>query len=131
MRSSIRMRSSPSDARRKPNGSLLPLGRLPTEKIPASVSRRSATARMRPGRRSGQLAPGLYRQILFFYCLGDTFGLAVQRRVIKPDAPLQLGKLADHFGQQIRLGEACRAFDDYVVLAELSGQPGCEAGDAL
>ena len=54
---SMRMRSTPMAARRRPNGSLVPLGFWPMAKMPASVSSLSASATAMPAPVAGSAPP--------------------------------------------------------------------------
>ena len=56
-RPSNTMRSKPRAERRRPNGSLVPLGRWPSAKMPASVSSLSASANTVPVRVVGNTSP--------------------------------------------------------------------------
>ena len=120
---SMRMRTTPSAARRKPNGSRLPLGFLPIEKTPASVSSLSAIARICPPRMSGsdrrRSAADTVRR-----SHRQPLGLAVGHRIVAPHRALQVGKLADHAGHEIAFRQRGGALDDGRVRAELAGKPG-------
>ena len=85
------IRTTPSAARRKPNGSRLPDGFLPSAKMPASVSILSATANRAPASDAGMLVAGKLRQVLLGNRLGHRIGFAggagVVARPSRPAAP--------------------------------------------
>ena len=57
---SIIIRNKPIEARRKPNGSLIPLGLPSAEKIPTKLSIRSASAKDFPGSVLGNSSPACF-----------------------------------------------------------------------
>jgi hypothetical protein len=61
---------------------------------------------------------------------GDLGRLAVVGRVVAAHDPLQLGKLADHVGQQVGLGQQRGAIGQRCVGADAGGDPGRDAPHA-
>ncbi len=76
------VRSTPSAARRRPNGSRVPVGFCPIAKMPASVSSLSASASAIPRARLGNAVAREARPILFFQRGADFGRLAVVLRVV-------------------------------------------------
>src|SRR5262249_36284805 len=56
-----------------------------------------------------QLVPGEARVVVTLYRVGDLLRFAVVEGVVASHYSLQLGKFADHVGQQIGLGKPARA----------------------
>ena len=81
---SIRMRSTPSAARRSPNGSFAPVGFWPIAKMPTRVSSLSATASARPAPVAGRASPAKRGR----YCSASAVGdLGVRRRRARSSGP--------------------------------------------
>ncbi len=96
---------TPIAARRSPNGSLSPVGICPTPNSPASASSLSASATAWATGPSGSAVAGEAGPVVLRDCVRDVAGLAVVLRVIAAHRALQLRKLADHVGHEVRLGE--------------------------
>ena len=92
-------------ARRKPNGSLVPLGFWPMAKMPASVSSLSASATAMPAPVAGKAPPAPRGMVVLVDRGGDFGGLAVGGGVVAPHDALQIGEFAHHGGQQVALGQ--------------------------
>jgi hypothetical protein len=73
------MRSAPMAARRRPKGSLVPVGFWPMAKMPASVSSLSASATAIPAPVVGNSPPRSTRQVVLVDGRGHVGGLAVGR----------------------------------------------------
>ena len=71
------------------------------------------------------------RLVVFLDRVGDARLFALRRRVIAAHQALQLGKLADHFGDEIGLGELRRALGEARVGADDRRQFSRQRGDAL
>ena len=99
------VRSTPSAARRRPNGSRVPLGFWPIAKMPASVSSLSASASAMPVRVSGSAIAGEARPVLFVDALRRLRRARRRLRVVPAHESLQLGEFADHRRQQVALAE--------------------------
>ena len=99
------MRSTPMAARRRPNGSRVPLGFWPIAKMPASVSSLSAIATAIADAAGRQRIAGAARQVVIANRLRDHGRLAVGERVVAAHDALQFRELADHRGQQVALGQ--------------------------
>src|SRR5512147_1597185 len=80
--------TTPMAARRRPNGSLAPVGASPAANSPTSESIRSASATASPG-----------------FELGSVLMLAAPQGIFAADDPLQGGHLGDHLGGEVRLGQ--------------------------
>ena len=97
--------SRPAPARRKPNGSLSPVGSWPMPKMPRAFRACRRAPRRTPTCDSRQRVAGEARPVVRFDRVGDGLRLAVVQRVVAAHDALQLGKLADHAGEQVGLGE--------------------------
>ncbi len=100
------MRITPSAARLSANGSLLPVGFSSIAQKPPSVSSLSASATAIDDRRRRNPVARPLRLVMVLDRGGDARLLALLRRIVAAHQALQLGKLADHFGDEIGLGEA-------------------------
>ena len=69
----------------------------------------------------GQRVAGESRPVMLLDRRGDRGRLAVVHRVVAAHQPLQFGKLADHVGREIGLGELCGAHALAAVRADPSG----------
>ena len=108
----MQMRSSPSAARRRPNGSRAPVGLWPIAKMPAIVSSLSATASAMPVRVAGSASPANRGRYCSRIASQTSAGSPSCKRVVAPHHALQLREFADHRGKQVALREL--------------GRPGCE-----
>ena len=122
------MRSTPNAARRRPNGSLVPVGRCSIAKIPTSVSILSRAPvpgptwcreshRRRSAADNNPRAPRRRRILALRLCIVATHGA------------LQFRKLAHHGGHQVRLAELRRAPDSF-TRADAAAHPLRERFDA-
>src|ERR1051326_5197302 len=120
------MRITPTAARRKPNGSLSPVGICPMPKRPLKVSSLSASATAHDTACSGSRSP-----VMRFEGVGDLARLAVVQRVVAPHYALQLREFSDHPGQQVGLGKPGRAFGEDGVDLQVARDPAAQQLDAL
>ena len=125
------VRSTPSAARRNPNGSRVPVGFCPIAKMPASVSSLSASASAIPVRVSRNAIAGEARPVLLFERGADFGRFAVVLRVVLAHQALQLGEFADHQRQQIALAQLGGAARQRCIAADRLGDAHREAADAL
>ena len=113
---------TPSAALLSANGSLLPVGFSSIAQNPTNVSILSASAtatRNRIGRHAVIRALGL---VVFLTRRSNARGFALSQRVVLAHQPLQFGKFAYHFGQQICFRQPCRTF----CLLDISAHQRCD-----
>ena len=125
------MRSTPSAARRSPNGSLSPVGcAADAEQAGQRLELVGERDRLRDGALGQRVAGEAWRVVLRDR-VRDAVRLAVVQRVVASHQSLQLGKLADHVGDEIGLGEPRGAVGERGVGADRRGDPPRERADAL
>ena len=71
-----------------------------------------------------QIVAGKTRLVMLLDGFGDFFGFAVQAGVVFAHRALQLGELADHFGDQVGFGQTCGAFSCGGIRAQCFGDVG-------
>ena len=108
----------PSADLRRPNGSRLPDGFLPIEKMPASESSLSATARICPSTDAGSAVSREARVVVITDGVGNGLRLAVCRGVVATHRALQLRELADHAGEQVAFAKRRCTLNDVSVNIE-------------